>query len=148
VIGERNKPSEQLSKRSSYKMYLGPAFGSLRLDEINVEKIQQLRATLVERKLSDKTINNVMAHLSKSLRYAAEVELIEKVPRIRLRKVDRPEIEAWTIEEYGRLLAAARLESPWWYAAACLAGRPACGSVRSASCGGARTSTWSRATWP
>lgn len=42
--------------------------------------------------------------------------------RIRLRRVDRPEIDAWTIEEYGKLLAAARLEGPWWYAAICLAG--------------------------
>jgi len=72
--------------------------------------------------LSDKSINNIMAVLSKSLRYAAEVELIEKVPRIRLREVDRPEIEAWTIEEYGKLLAGARKEGPWWYAAVCLAG--------------------------
>jgi integrase len=122
VIGERNKHSERLSKLSSYKMYLGPAFGKLRLDEIGVEQIQQLRARLVEKKLADKSINNVMAHLSKSLRYAVEVELIEKMPRIRLRKVDRPEIEAWTFEEYAKLLAAARLESPYWYAAACLAG--------------------------
>ena len=93
VIGERNKHSERLSKLSSYKMYLGPAFGKLRLDEIGVEQIQQLRALLVEKKLADKSINNVMAHLSKSLRYAVEVELIEKMPRIRLRKVDRPEMQ-------------------------------------------------------
>ena len=127
VIGERNKPSEQISKRSSFENYLKPAFGALRLDQIGVEQIQQLRASLVEREkpkkpLCDKSINNIMAVLSKSLRYAAEVELIEKVPRIRLRKVDRPEIEAWTIEEYGKLLAGARKEGPWWYAAVCLAG--------------------------
>ena len=127
VIGERNKPSEQISKRSSFENYLKPAFGQLRLDQIGVEQVQQLRASLVERgklnkPLSDKSINNIMAVLSKSLRYAAEVELIEKVPRIRLRKVDRPEIEAWTIEEYAKLLAGARKEGPWWYAAVCLAG--------------------------
>ncbi|MBS1124693.1 MAG: int, partial [Deltaproteobacteria bacterium] len=34
----------------------------------------------------------------------------------------RPEIEAWTVEEYAKLLAGARKESPWWYAAVCLAG--------------------------
>ncbi len=124
VIGERNKPSEQISKRSSFENYLKPAFGPLRLDEIGVEQIQQLRARMVKRKrpLSDKSINNVMAVLSKSLRYAVEVELLEKIPRIRLRKVDRPEIEAWTVEEYATLLDAAQKESPWWYAAVCLAG--------------------------
>ncbi len=127
VIGERNKPSEQISKRSSFENYLKPAFGHLRLDQIGVEQIQQLRASLVDRvapkkPLADKSINNIMAVLSKSLRYAVEVELIEKIPRIRLRKVDRPEIEAWTIEEYAKLLEGARKESPWWYAAVCLAG--------------------------
>ncbi|HLL23855.1 MAG TPA: site-specific integrase [Kofleriaceae bacterium] len=122
VIGERNKPSEQIAKRGHYKNYLGPTFGTLTLEQIGVEQVQQLRAKLVEKKLSDKTINNIMAVLSKSLRYAVEVELIEKIPRIRLRKVERPEIEAWTIEEYATLLEAARQESPWWYAAVCLAG--------------------------
>jgi len=47
---------------------------------------------------------------------------VKESGRIRLRRVDRPEIDAWTIEEYGKLLAAARLEGPWWYAAICLAG--------------------------
>jgi len=37
-------------------------------------KIQQLRAKLVEKKLSDKSINNIMACLSKSLRYAVVPE--------------------------------------------------------------------------
>lgn len=122
VIGERNKPSEQIAKRSAFKIYLEPAFGRLRLDEIGIEQIQQLRATMVTKQLTPKTINNVMAVLSKALRYAVDVGLIEKVPRIRLRKIDRPEIEAWTIEEYAKLLAGALEESPFWYAAECLAG--------------------------
>jgi integrase len=122
VIGERNKPSEQIAKKSIYKQHLGPAFGELHVHEIGVEQIQQLRAKLVKAKLGDKRINNIMAVLSKSLRYAAEVELIERAPKIRLRKVDRGEIEAWTFEEYALLLEGAREESPWWYAAACLAG--------------------------
>jgi integrase len=72
--------------------------------------------------LSDKRINNVMAVLSKALRYAADVELIERPPRVRLRRVERPEIEAWTFEEYPRVLSGARAESTEWYVAACLAG--------------------------
>lgn len=67
VIGERNKPSEQLAKTRHFNNYLRPAFGTLRLDQIRVEHVQQLRATLVERPLSDKSINNIMAVLSKSL---------------------------------------------------------------------------------
>jgi integrase len=60
--------------------------------------------------------------LSKALRYAHECELIEKVPRIGLFKVERPEIVAWDLDEYARLLAAAKAEGEDWYAAVCLAG--------------------------
>jgi integrase len=122
VIGERNKPSERIAKKGIFKIHLKPAFGPLRLDEIGVEQIQQLRAKMVEAKLGDKRINNVMAVLSKSLRYAAEVELIERAPKIRLRKIDRSEIDPWSFEDYARLLVAAKAESSWWYVGACLAG--------------------------
>jgi integrase len=37
-------------------------------------------------------------------------------------KVERPEIVAWSLEEYAMLLAAAKKLEPMWYAACCLAG--------------------------
>jgi integrase len=37
-------------------------------------------------------------------------------------KVERPEIVAWSLEEYATLLAAARALDRMWYAACCLAG--------------------------
>ena len=37
-------------------------------------------------------------------------------------KVERPEIETWDFEQYARVLAAAKEESPMWYAGVCLAG--------------------------
>ena len=49
-------------------------------------------------------------------------ELIAKAPKIGLFKVERPEIEPWDFEQYARLLPAAMLEGPEWYAAVCLAG--------------------------
>jgi integrase len=123
VIGERNKPSEKRSKEIIFRVHLQPELGHLRVDEINAEQIQKLRAKLVdEKKLGDKRINNVMAVLSKSLKYAVDVELIERAPRCRMKRVERVEIEAWSFEEYARILAAAKTEGPFWYAAACLAG--------------------------
>jgi integrase len=71
--------------------------------------------------LSKKRVNNVLAVLSKALRYAEEVGLIDRA-RIRLFRVERPEIKSWSFEEYPRLLAAAATEGPAWYAAVCLAG--------------------------
>lgn len=121
VIAERNKPSEREAKRSIFRTHLDPVLGELPLDEIGAAEVQKLRAHLVSLELGEKRINNVMAVLSKSLRYAVDAEVIATMPRIRFRKVERPAIEAWSFEEYPRILIAAREESPEWYAAACLA---------------------------
>lgn len=122
VIGRKNKPSEQRSKRKVFRVHLRPRFGDKKLNQIGVADIAQMRADLIERGLSDKTINNVLAVLSKSLRYAQSVELIESVPSIGLLRIERPEIECWDIAQYARVLAAAKHEGIEWYAAVCLAG--------------------------
>jgi integrase len=122
VIANKNKPSEQESKRLIYKAHLAPRFATLRLDEIDAEEIAGFRAALVKRELSEKSINNILAVLSKSLRWAEEVGVIASAPRIRFYKVERPEIEFYSFDEYARILRAAKLEGPLWYAAICLAG--------------------------
>ena len=123
VIGERNKPSERRSKEIIFRVHLKPEIGHLRLDEINAEVVQKFRAKLVdEKKLGDKRINNIMVVLSKSLRYAVDCELIERAPKCRVKKVERAEIEAWTFDEYPRVLDAAKASGPCWYVAACLGG--------------------------
>ena len=60
------------------------------------------------------------------MKYAVDCELIGKAPEIGMFKVERPEIAPWDFEQYARLLAAARVEGPDWYAAVCLAGEPGC----------------------
>ena len=122
VIGRRNKPTEVKSKDFIYEGHLKPAFGELRLDEIGTGEIAAFRAALVEKKLSEKRINNILAVLSKPMKYAVDCELIAKAPRIGMFKVERPEIVAWDFEQYARLLAAAKAEGEEWYAAVCLAG--------------------------
>ena len=122
VIGRRNKPTEVKSKEFIYEGHLKPAFGALQLDEIGTGEIAAFRASLVEKKLSEKRINNILAVLSKALKYAVDCELITKSPKIGLYKVERPEIEPWDFEQYARILKAAKVEGPDWYAAVCLAG--------------------------
>lgn len=128
VVGKKNKPSEVRSKEIIYRVHLQTAFGHLRLDEIGTSEVADFRAQLVEKvsptgkKLSEKRINNILAVLSKPLKYAEDCEVIRKAPKIGMFKVERPEIEFWEFEQYARLLAAAKADDPRWYAAACLAG--------------------------
>jgi integrase len=48
--------------------------------------------------------------------------VIVKAPKIGMFKIERPEVVAWDFAQYGRLLAAAKLEGEDWYAGVCLAG--------------------------
>jgi len=80
VKAQDNKPSEVESKQSIMKIHLEPEFGSKRLDEIDVGAINRFRAKLLGKELSKKRINNILAVLSKALRYADDVGLI-KAPR-------------------------------------------------------------------
>ena len=122
VVGRKNKPTEVRSKTIIYDKHLEPRFGRMPIDEIDVGEIARFRAALVDAKLGEKRINNILVVLSKALRYAFDCELIAKVPKIGLFKVERPEIVAWDFEQYARLLAAAKAEGEDWYAAVCLAG--------------------------
>jgi len=122
VVGRRNKHTEVKSKRNIYECHLEEAFGDTKLDEIGAGEIAEFRASLVEQNLSEKRINNILAVLSKPMKYAVDVELISKSPKVGLYRVERPEIEPWDFEQYARLLAAAKIEGPDWYAAVCLAG--------------------------
>jgi len=60
--------------------------------------------------------------LSKALRYAEDVRLIDKAPKVGLLWAERPEIVAWSLDEYARVLRAARELDASWYVAVCLAG--------------------------
>ena len=123
VVGRKNKPTEVRNKQSMYRLHLKDALGDKRLDEINVGEIARLRAGFVANAdLGEKYINNILAVLSKALRYAADCEIIAKAPKVGLFKVERPEIVASDFAQYARLLRAAKIESPDWYAAVCLAG--------------------------
>jgi integrase len=122
VIARGNKPGEREQKISIYKNRLESTFGRTRLDEIGVPAVALFRADLLEQGISRKTINNVLAVLSKALRYAVDAEVIDRAPKIGILKIERPEIVCWEIEEYARILEAAQVEGAMWYVAVCLAG--------------------------
>ena len=91
-MGRRNKPTEVKSKASIYECHIKEVFGHRRLDEIGTGEIAAFRASLVEKELSEKRINNILAVLSKPMKYAVDCELIAKAPRIGLFKVERPRV--------------------------------------------------------
>lgn len=122
VIAQKNKPSEVEAKTSIYKVHLGPAFGRMALSAIDFPVVAQFRAKLIKARLSDKRINNILAVLSKALNYAEQAKVIASAPSVGMLKVERPEIVAWSLEEYATLLTAAKKLDPMWYAACCLAG--------------------------
>jgi integrase len=121
VVARRNKPSEVEAKTSIFKIHLGPEFGDMPLESIDVPAISRFRARLIQAGKSDKRINNILAVLSKALNYAEQARMIARAPYVGLFKVERPEIVAWSLEEYATLLAGVKAE-PMWYAACCLAG--------------------------
>lgn len=122
VVAKKNKPSEVEAKESIYKVHLKERFGDAKLDEIGVGEVAGFRASLVGKKLSEKRINNILTVLSTPLRYAAEVRLIPPPPKVGLFKVEQPEIVSWELDEYPRILEAAKAEGLDWHVAACLAG--------------------------
>ena len=115
-----NKPSEQTAKACILGKHLLPAFGRVPLDRIGVQDVERLKAALLER-VSRKRVNNILNVLSKILKYAHELEVIERVPRIKTLKVAPTKFDFFTYEELDRLVDAAK-EEPDWLAAILVAG--------------------------
>jgi integrase len=115
-----NKPSEQTAKACILENHLLPVFGRVPLDRIGVQDVERLKATLLER-VGRKRVNNVLHTLSKILKYAQELEVVEKIPRIRTLKVAPSSVDFFTYDELDRLVNAAG-EEPDWQAAIMVAG--------------------------
>ena len=116
-----NKPSEYEAKRSILTHHLLPAFGSRPLDEITGKEIEDLKARLLDTKRSAKRINNVLNVLSKILRYATEIELLDRMPKIKTLKVPPQKFDFFTFEALEALVAKSAQE-PEWHAAVLVAG--------------------------
>lgn len=122
VLARKNKPTEVRSKTIIFENHLKAEFGHMLIDKIGVGEVARFRGKLISKGLGEKRINNILLVLSKALRYALDCELITKVPKLGLFKVERPEIVAWDFEQYARLLTAAKAEGETWHVAVLLAG--------------------------
>jgi integrase len=116
-----NKISEQTAKRSILTHHLLPALGAKRLDKITGEDVENLKANLIGRGKTAKRVNNILNVLSKILRYADEIDLIERAPKIKTLKVAPQKFDFFAPEEFERLVASSARE-PEWHAAVLVAG--------------------------
>jgi integrase len=117
-----NKPGTIDQKQKAYDARIKKAFGHLKLNQIGVTEMNEFRASLIADKLEKKTINNLLAIVSKPLKYAVEAGVLVDCPRVGMLKVERGEVGAWELDEYAAILRAAEVEGDDWYAVACLCG--------------------------
>ncbi len=122
-----NKASEKTSKTGAIDRYLKPDLGHLYIDEVSASHIAEMTAKLHrtakgrgEGTLGAKTVKNILQTLRKCLRWAVEMEWIEKVPALKMPKVDDVDIRFLEDAELVALVDAASAE-PIWYAAIVLA---------------------------
>lgn len=106
-----NRPTTVVAKRQHVKLHLVPRLGALPLDRIGTREIEQLYAVLRrERRLSEKTVQNVGMTLHRILASAAEWGVIDRVAKFPRVKVPEPRFDYFTPPESERLVAAARTE--------------------------------------
>ncbi|MDO8668227.1 MAG: site-specific integrase [bacterium] len=86
-VKNNNKHSEVISKESILRVHLLPFFGKMRLSKIQSLKIEEYKRQKIQSGLSNKTTNNHLAVLNKSLGTAKEWQFIKDYPRIKLLKL-------------------------------------------------------------
>jgi len=108
-----NKPSEVDTKRDVLDQHLVPHFKGLRLDAIDLRKIEAYKASKLggEKPLSPKTINNHLTVLRKLLDVAVEWKRLSHVPKFKWLKVPKPRFDFFDFDEAERLIAGA---APEW----------------------------------
>lgn len=117
------EPNRNASKRrpkddeSIIRRHLKEPFGSLPLNRITTEKVENLKAELRKKKLKPNTIRNILACLSAILHYAMEMDFLFRLPKIKKPKPERPEYNYLRSESDRRaFLNEAREKGPEVYA--------------------------------
>jgi len=96
------------SKRSILDAHLLPRFKDKPLDTIKVRGINEMVGELRGMPRSPKTINNILTLLKTILRYACTVEVLVKVPPIKLLPVPPQEFDFLDFDEYAVVRDAIR----------------------------------------
>jgi integrase len=120
VEANQLKPSTAHSYRSRFKNHLRPTLGRLRLDQIDKQAEQRLKAAM--RQFDPGTINDTLGVLSRLLNCAVEWGVIKSAPRFAKLKTRQAEIEFFDFDDFERLVDGARKVDPSVLAFVLLAG--------------------------
>ncbi len=109
-----NKPTTVVSKDKDFRNHLLPYLGDKEVSAIGKREISELTMILTRKRnqrtgrlLSNKTINNVLTTLHKTLDFAEEMGFLKSVPKVKWLKQKAPEMKRLTLEECERLAEAA-----------------------------------------
>jgi integrase len=103
----RKKPSTIDAAETIERVHLRPVVGAKRLSEICNADVAKIKGALADAR--PKTVNNVLTVLSRALRCAVEWEKLPAMPcKIRLLPVSEPAMVWYEVEDYRRLVEAAR----------------------------------------
>jgi integrase len=105
------KPSVQKERLCIVQLHLNPAFGAMRLDLVQEREIEKFKAEVLAKGISAKRLKNILAVLSKCLRWAESVNVIERAPKVLLPKIPPSRFDFLDDQEYERLRAAVRTET-------------------------------------
>lgn len=103
----RAKPATRKNWETNLRCHLLPILGSMPIDQIGPSEVARLQS---KPDLKASTINNISATLKTILRWAVELELLDKAPRVRKLKeirTKRPEDMWWEEDELAKLVQAA-----------------------------------------
>jgi integrase len=113
-----NRPTTVREKKLHLKLYLVPAFGRMKLDEIRGEAIDRffadirkprlIRGEKKPRRISDKSIKNIRGTLRRILASAVEWEFIDRIPMLPKVKVAEKGWDFFQRDEAAKLIAATR----------------------------------------
>ena len=107
VVANRLRGATADNYRQDLNAHLIPVLGALRLDQINAEAVQQLKAARAGRNMAS-TINKVLARLNTMLHSAVEWNVISSMPRIKRLKEPKLEKPHYKQVDDEKFLAAAR----------------------------------------
>ncbi len=106
-VANRLRDSTADNYRQDLKAHLIPILGDLRLDEIDAEAVQRLKAARANRHMAS-TVNKVLARLKTILRSAIEWKVIAMMPQIKRLKESTLEKPHYKHVDDEKFLAAAR----------------------------------------
>ncbi len=108
-----NKPATLNAKECHLRIHLVPTFGSMALDRIDADAIEDFKIALAKKGRKPKTINNVIMTLHNILKNAKKRKLIVELPEIEWLRVGDQGFDFLDFEEAERLIAGAVKDEEW-----------------------------------